>query len=201
MIKAVAARFVTSSVAPADWPDLSLPEVAFVGRSNVGKSSMINSLAGRHNLARVSKTPGRTRMINHFEVDLLADGVVRRLRIVDLPGYGFARVAKSEKASWGSMVSTYLRQRPNLKVVVSIVDAEVGPTESDHQMLDFLSELRPDVLVAATKIDRIAKAKRKPRWNEIARQLGLPPDRVVPFSAAEGLGIEEVWEALLPALD
>ena len=195
------ARYLISSASPADWPDATLPEVAFVGRSNVGKSSMINSLAGRRKLVRVSKTPGRTRMINHFEVELEADGLRKHVRVVDLPGYGFARVSKSEKARWHEMIATYLRQRPNLKVVVSIVDAEVGATAADEQMLEFLSDLPPRVLVAATKIDRVPKARRKPRCKEIAQQLGLPSDRVVLFSAVEGIGVEEVWEALLQVID
>jgi len=197
VIKIIEAKFLTSSALPADWPDPSLPEVAFVGRSNVGKSSMINSLAGRRKLVRVSKTPGRTRMINYFEVALQTNGTAHRLRVVDLPGYGFARVAKSERERWDEMISTYLEKRQNLQVVVSIIDAEIGPTHADQQMLDYLSELRPGVLVVATKIDRLPKAKRKPRWKEIAAQLGLSPDRVVPFSAVEGIGAEEVWEALL----
>jgi len=200
VISVIEAKFVTSSASPADWPEPSLPEVAFVGRSNVGKSSMINSLAGRRKLVRVSKTPGRTRMINYFEVALRTDGTVQRVWVVDLPGYGFARVSKSERSRWDEMISNYLEKRQNLRVVVSIVDAEVGPTDADRRMLDYLSELRPGVLVVATKMDRLAKARRKPRWKEIARQLGLPADRVVPFSAVEGIGAEEVWEALLQAV-
>ena len=200
MIRVTEAKFLTSSASPADWPDPSLPEVAFVGRSNVGKSSMINSLAGRRKLVRVSKTPGRTRMVNYFEVALQTNGAAHRVRVVDLPGYGFARVAKSERSRWDEMIRNYLEKRPNLQVVVSIVDAEIGPTDADQQMLAYLSELRPSVLVVATKIDRLSKAKRKPRWKEIAQQLGLSPDRVVPFSAVEGVGTEEVWEALLQTL-
>jgi GTP-binding protein len=197
VIKIIEAKFLTGSASPADWPDSSLPEVAFVGRSNVGKSSMINSLAGRRKLVRVSKTPGRTRMINYFEIALQTNGTAHRLRVVDLPGYGFARVAKSERDRWDDMISNYLEKRQNLQVVVSIIDAEIGPTDADQQMLEYLSELRPGVLVVATKIDRLPKARRKPRWKEIAAQLGLSPDRVVPFSAVEGIGAEEVWEALL----
>lgn len=200
MIKIVEAKFLTSSASPADWPDPSLPEVAFAGRSNVGKSSMINSLAGRRKLVRVSKTPGRTRMINYFEVALQTNGTAYRVRVVDLPGYGFARVAKSERSRWDQMISNYLEKRQNLQVVVSIIDAEIGPTDADQQMLEYLSELRPSVLVVATKIDRLPKARRKPRWKEIAQKLGLSPDRVVPFSAVEGVGTEEVWEALLQTL-
>lgn len=200
MIKILDARFLTTSVSPGNYPDDSAPEIAIVGRSNVGKSSMINALAGRRKLVRASKTPGRTRTINFFEVDLQAEGVTEHVRIIDLPGYGFARVGKAERARWDQMIETYLERRESLKIVVTIVDAEIGPTSADQQMLDYLSELKPRVLVVATKIDRLAKNRRKVRLAEIAKALRLTPDRVVMFSAVEGAGVEEVWEALLNTL-
>jgi GTP-binding protein len=200
VIKILDARFLTAAVSPEDYPKASVPEIAFIGRSNVGKSSMINALAGRRKLVRVSKTPGRTRTINFFEVDLEWDGVRERVRIVDLPGYGFARVSKSEKARWNEMIAKYLGQRESLKVVVNIVDAEVGPTTNDQGMLDHVAELKPRALVVATKGDRISKAKRKLRLQQIAKELGLTNDQVILFSAVEAIGIEEVWEALLSTL-
>lgn len=200
MIKILDARFLTTSVSPGNYPDDSAPEIAIVGRSNVGKSSMINALAGRRKLVRASKTPGRTRTINFFEVDLQAEGVTEHVRIIDLPGYGFARVGRAERARWNQMIETYLERRESLKIVVTIVDAEIGPTSADQQMLDYLSELKPRVLVVATKIDRLAKNKRKVKLAEIAKALRLTPDRVVMFSAVEGTGVEEVWEALLNTL-
>ena len=201
MIKVLDARFLTTSVSPDSYPEASVSEIAFVGRSNVGKSSMINALAGRRKLVRVSKTPGRTRTINFFDLDLEWDGKRQCVRIADLPGYGFARVAKAERARWNQMITTYLEQRPNLSVVVSIVDAEVGPTANDQQMLDYLSALSPRVLVVATKSDRISKARRDVKWKQIAKALGLTPDRVVLFSAVEGIGVQEVWETLLSAIN
>ena len=201
MIKVLGARFLTTSVSLESYPEASVSEIAFVGRSNVGKSSMINALAGRRKLVRVSKTPGRTRTINFFDLDLEWDGKRHRVRIADLPGYGFARVGKAERARWNQMITTYLERRANLNVVVSIVDAEVGPTADDQQMLDYLAALPPRVLVVATKSDRISKARRDVKWKQIAKALGLTPDRVVLFSAVEGIGVQEVWETLLSAID
>lgn len=200
MIKVLDARFVTTGTAPQHYPEGPLPEVAFVGRSNVGKSSMINALAGRRKLVRVSNTPGRTRTLNFFDVDLDWREAKRTVRLCDLPGYGFARVSKSEHAAWEKMITTYLSKRAPLKVVVAIVDAEVGPTEDDLRTLDYLAERAPRVMVVATKIDRVPKAKRKPRLKAVAEALQVPPEVVLPFSATERWGLEEIWDALLQVL-
>ena len=200
MIKVLDARFLTTSVSPGNYPDITVPEIAFVGRSNVGKSSMINALTGRRKLVRASKTPGRTRTINFFEVDLQFEGITEQIRIVDLPGYGFARIGKAERAKWNQMIEKYLEQRESLKIIVTIVDAEVGPTEADQQMLDYLGALKPRVLVVATKSDRLSRNRRKLKLGEIAKELRLTPERVVMFSAVDGTGVQEVWEALLNTL-
>jgi GTP-binding protein len=197
LIKILDARFVVTAVEPKGYPGGGAPEIAFVGRSNVGKSSMINALAGRRKLVRVSRTPGRTRTLNFFDVDLEQGRVRRSVRLADLPGYGFARVSKTERAQWQKMIETYLDKRRELKVVVSIIDGEVGPTPEDEGMLGWLTERSPRVLVAATKIDRLNKARRKPRLSEISRKLEVPLDAVVPFSATEHLGVDEIWENLL----
>jgi GTP-binding protein len=197
VIHVLDARFVITAVEPKGYPAPGAPEVAFVGRSNVGKSSMINALAGRRKLVRVSNTPGRTRTLNFFDVDLERDGRRHRLCLADLPGYGFARASKGERASWEKMITTYLRVRDPLRVVVSIIDAEVGPTSDDFATLDYLQESKRRVLVVATKVDRIPKARRKPRLKEVVTQLALPPEAVLPFSATEREGVDEVWEALL----
>jgi GTP-binding protein len=197
VIHVLDARFLTSAVAPEGYPPGHAAEVAFVGRSNVGKSSMINALTGRKKLVRVSNTPGRTRTLNFFDVELTRDGERHRVRLADLPGYGFARVSKAERAQWKKMISTYLEKREHLQAVVSIIDAEVGPTSDDFQTLDYLQEADHPILVVATKIDRLSKARRKPRLAEIAEQLALPREAVVPFSATDKLGVDEVWEALL----
>ncbi|MBM7115351.1 ribosome biogenesis GTP-binding protein YihA/YsxC [Archangium primigenium] len=196
MIKILDARFLTTAVEPKGYPTSLAPEIAFVGRSNVGKSSMINALTGRKKLVRVSNTPGRTRTLNFFDVDVERDGKPHLVRFCDLPGYGFAKVSKTERAEWQSMITTYLEKRRDLKVVVSIIDAEVGPTPDDFQTLDYLQEYRR-ILVVATKIDRLPKAKRKPRLSALAEQLSLPREAVLAFSATEKMGLDEVWDALL----
>ncbi len=200
MIRILDARFVTTAVSPEQYPEAALPEVGFVGRSNVGKSAMINALAGRRKLVRVSKTPGRTRTINFFDVELERDQGRRRIRLADMPGYGFAHVSKAERAKWEPMITSYLTGRESLRAVVSIIDAELGPTFADHQMLDYLIAANQSVLLVATKVDRVVKSKRKLRSSAIAKQLELSEDRVVLFSAVEAIGVQEVWEALLDSL-
>ncbi|MDY7224764.1 ribosome biogenesis GTP-binding protein YihA/YsxC [Hyalangium rubrum] len=197
MIKFIDAQFVITAVEPKGYPPGHSAEVAFVGRSNVGKSSMINALTGRRKLVRVSNTPGRTRTLNFFDVDLERDGERHRVRLADLPGYGFAKASKGERASWEKMITTYLEKRDRLEAVVSIIDAEVGPTPEDLLTLDYLQDKKRRVLVVATKIDRLTKAKRKPRLQALAQQLSLPLEAVLPFSATEKIGVEEVWETLL----
>jgi GTP-binding protein len=199
VIKILDARFITTAVEPKGYPTSLAPEVAFVGRSNVGKSSMINALTGRKKLVRVSNTPGRTRTLNFFDVDVERDGKPHLVRFADLPGYGFAKVSKTERAEWQTMITTYLEKRRDLKVVVSIIDAEVGPTPDDFQTLDYLQNYRR-ILVVATKIDRMPKARRKPRLSALAEQLSLPREAVLSFSATEKLGLDEVWGALLDSV-
>ena len=194
------AQFVTTAVAPAGYPKPGPPEVAFVGRSNVGKSSMINALAQRRKLVRVSNTPGRTRALNFFDVKVEDRGAPRDIRFVDLPGYGYAKVSKTERKTWQTLIDTYLKGRKALKIVVSIIDAEVGPTETDHQTLEFLTGAAPRILCVATKIDRLPKAKRKPRMQELAGILELPREVLVAFSATDGIGHDEVWSAILSEL-
>lgn len=196
-IRITAADFLTTASGRESWPPPRAPEYAFVGRSNVGKSSMINALCQRKKLVRVSNTPGRTRTLNFFSVTVEHGTEVTQARLCDLPGYGFAKASKSERASWQKMIGEYLKGRDGLRAVVSIIDAEIGPTGDDVSMLDFLQELSPRVLVAATKLDRINKAARKPRLWKIAEQLELPQAAVLGFSATEPLGFEEVWRALL----
>jgi len=200
MILIDAADFVATATKPDQWPKGLLAEVAFCGRSNVGKSSMINALVNRRKLVRVSNTPGRTRTLNFFEV-ALRDGLKKyRLRLCDLPGYGFAKASKTERAQWQEMIEGYLSARNDLRVVVVIVDAYVGPTDDDRAMIDFVAGLPPRILVAATKIDKLNKAARKPKLEQIRKELGLPEGAVQGFSATEPLGVTEVWQALLSGI-
>jgi GTP-binding protein len=200
VIKILDSRFVTTAVNPDGYPPGQGGEVAFVGRSNVGKSSMINALSGRRKLVRVSNTPGRTRTLNFFEVDVEQNRKRRTVRLADLPGYGFAKASKTDRKEWKEMIDTYLQKRKELRAVVTIVDAEVGPTGEDRLMIDFLNATDRRILVVATKIDRIPKAKRKPRLSQISRELEVPLEVVVPFSSVDKLGVDEVWEALLSVL-
>lgn len=193
------AQFITTAVEKKGYPRERLPEVAFIGRSNVGKSSMINTLTGRKKLVRVSNTPGRTRALNFFEVDLRRGEKELRIRLADLPGYGFARVSKTERSTWQAMINDYLSGRNDLKVGVSIIDAEVGPTEDDLQTLEYLQDTVKQILLVATKIDRLPKARRKPRLQQLADQLELPREAVIGFSSTDKLGLDEVWGALIDA--
>lgn len=197
MIRVADAQFFVTASDKRNWPPPNRPEVAFVGRSNVGKSSMINTLCNRKKLVRVSNTPGRTRTLNFFDVTVDQGPRRRELRLVDLPGYGYAKASREDRAQWHSMTDDYLLERPALKVVVCIVDAEVGPTEDDEQMLQRLMGAPPKILVAATKLDRLAKTKRHNRLVSLAKQLGLPLEAVVGFSSVEPLGVQQVWQSVL----
>ncbi|MGV3620422.1 MAG: ribosome biogenesis GTP-binding protein YihA/YsxC [Archangium sp.] len=197
MIKILSAEFVTTATQPDQYPRQPTPEIAFVGRSNVGKSSMINSLVNRKKLVRVSNTPGRTRTLNFFDVRFEHRAKERTLRLCDLPGYGFAKVSKSERVQWDRMLNTYLTERHTLKVVVSIIDAEIGPTPDDIEMLDFLQDKPPRILVVATKLDRVNKAARKPRLQKFQEQLELPQNSLLGYSSHDNLGHEELWRTLL----
>lgn len=197
MIKLIDAQFVLTAVELKGLPTGHAAEVAFVGRSNVGKSSMINTLTGRKKLVRVSNTPGRTRTLNFFDVELERDGVRHKVRLADLPGYGFAKASKAERSQWEKMITSYLENRHRLEIVVSIIDAEVGPTPDDLLTLDYLQQKGRRILVVATKIDRLTKARRKPRLQALAQDLSLPREAVVAFSSTEKLGVDEVWDALL----
>ncbi len=198
--RVLSAEFVTTATEAKGYPTSPAPEVAFVGRSNVGKSSMINKLAMRKKLVRVSHTPGRTRTLNFFDVTLAHKGGTRVVRLCDLPGYGFAKASKTDRADWQLMISKYLETRRDLKVIVTIIDAEVGPTSDDLKMLDYLVAQKPKLLVAATKIDRLNKARRKPRVLELQKMLELPPGTVIGFSSHEGIGHGEMWDILLASV-
>ncbi|MFZ4719072.1 MAG: ribosome biogenesis GTP-binding protein YihA/YsxC [Ilumatobacteraceae bacterium] len=174
--------FVTSAKRHVDLPE-SPAEVAFVGRSNVGKSSLINALANRRQLAKVSNTPGRTQLLNMFR---LPSGAT----VVDLPGYGYAKVPAKEQAGWQRMIEDYLLEREGLELVFVLVDGEIGPTKLDVQMLQWLRESGVPHTVVATKLDKVRPSKLATRKKELAKNAELDPGDVMWVSASKGTGIE-----------
>jgi GTP-binding protein len=185
------ASFVASATDVLDMPAPVFAEVAFAGKSNVGKSSLINALLGRKNLARTSSTPGRTRMLNLFRAELAAGTI----DVVDLPGYGYAKVAKSERRAWGPMIEAFLQRRPGLCCIVVIVDVRRGLQDDDRQLLEFLAEIDRKALLVATKIDKLPRSKVFPALQKLKRDAGGL--RVIGFSAETAEGSDELWRALL----
>jgi len=184
-------RFLGPMASVGGWrPETTLPEIAFAGRSNVGKSSLLNKLVRRKAFARVSNTPGRTREINFFEVN-------KRFVLVDLPGYGYARISKERRAEWRPLIEGYLGRSPNLRGVVQLIDVRREPTDDDLQMLDFLSELGAPTIVAVTKVDKLTKAAAAARVQELTASLGLDSDQVIPFSAVTGVGRDDLASAII----
>lgn len=183
--------FLGGMAGAGGWrPESTLPEVAFAGRSNVGKSSLINRLVNRKKLARVSNTPGRTREINFFRVN---DDFV----LVDLPGYGYARISKETRAAWRPLIEGYLRDTRNLRGIVQLLDARHDPTRDDLQMLEFLADLEVPTIVVATKVDKIPRPRVAERVRELARAAGVDEAQVIPFSATTGAGRAELAEAIV----
>lgn len=174
-------------------PPSELPEVAFAGRSNVGKSSLLNRLMRRKSFARVSNTPGRTREINFFKVN---DTFV----LADLPGYGYARISKARKAEWRPLIEGYLAESGLLAGVVLLLDVRHDPTDDDRTMLDFLSDVGAPTIVAATKVDKIKRHEAVERVQALADLVGLDADQIVPFSARTGEGRDELATALVELL-
>lgn len=185
-------EFLGGMASPSGWrpPDLTLPEVAFSGRSNVGKSSLLNALVRRKALARVSKTPGKTREINFFRVN-------HQFVLADLPGYGYARVAKSTRVQWRPLIEGYLRISAQLRGVVQLIDSRHPPSADDLQMFDFLAELGVPTAVVLTKIDKLRTTELKHRIISLTTALGLEEEQVIPFSSVTRVGRDELAAAVV----
>jgi GTP-binding protein len=194
-IRVAKAAFAAGAAARDQIPPPDAPEIAFAGRSNVGKSSLLNMLLQRRGLARTSNTPGCTRQINFFEVSLAGDVAPKDVVFVDLPGYGYAKVSKSEAQSWKALLEGYLEKRPTLRGVVVLVDARRGVEEEERDLVEFL-EQREDltIVIAATKVDKVPKNQQKPLLSKLAKTAGV---RVVGTSAESGAGRVELWERIL----
>lgn len=181
-------QLLISAVKQSQYPAGHLPEIAFAGRSNVGKSSLINKILNRKCLARVSAKPGKTATINFYNID-------NTLNIVDLPGYGFARVSPQEKKKWGIMINEYLKTRENLMQVILLVDSRHKPTADDKVMINFIRSVCDRCVVVATKFDKLKKSEQQTNLITIIRELELDDnDVIIPFSTVSGVGVEEFWE-------
>jgi GTP-binding protein len=194
-MKILAAEFIESTTEPHRFAGARLPEVAIAGRSNVGKSSLINALFHRKALAKVSRTPGKTRTVNFFRV-ATSDPLIGAFYLVDLPGYGYAEVAKTIRASWRPMIERYLEGRPALKGVLLLVDARQA-TEQDAMMAAWLEHRGRPAVVIATKLDKLARGERGKKLHAIRQCLALPePTPLIPYSSVTGEGERAIWQAL-----
>ena len=185
------AEILLSAANKSHYPQDEIPEIALAGRSNVGKSSFINTLLNRKNLARTSGKPGKTQLLNFFNID-------DKLRFVDVPGYGYAKVSKTERVKWGKMIEEYLTIRENLRAVVSLVDFRHEPSTDDVQMYEFLKYYEIPVIVVATKADKVPRGK----WNKyesvIKKKLDFDKnDDFIVFSSVNKDGLDAAWDAIL----
>jgi GTP-binding protein len=189
-MKIISAQFIKSAVWPPQYPPAIMPEIAFVGRSNVGKSSLINTLVGRRNLAKTSNTPGRTQLINFFEIN-------QKISFVDLPGYGFAKVAQSVKKDWGDMIEAYLRERQSLCLVVLILDIRRDPNNDDLSLRDWLENYRIPYLYILTKTDKLSNNQAIAHKRAIEKKLQVSNEqKPILFSAKTQTGKVDIWNYL-----
>jgi len=192
-MKVNSAEFIKAAVDERGWPRDALPQVAFVGRSNVGKSSLINSLLNRKGLVKTSGTPGKTREINFFKIN----GVVY---FVDLPGFGFARVAGKVQEGWGRMIETYLRDCKDLRLVVFLLDIRHEPGEKDSVMRDWLAHYDLPTVVVATKADKVSRGGRREHVKAIAEAIEVEAGGIIEYSAVTGEGKGRLWEAIATSI-
>lgn len=189
-MKITSSEIIISAVSPKQYPDDGKPEFALVGRSNVGKSSVINTMLNRKKLARISSSPGKTRTINFYLIN-------KEFYLVDLPGYGYAKVSKSERANWGKMIETYLENRRNLYEVMLLVDIRHEPTADDKMMYDWIKHYGYGTIVIATKSDKISRGNYQKHFKVIREKLQMSStDKIIPVSSLKKEGIDKLWAGL-----
>ncbi len=194
LMNVIQAEFMKSAAKPKDYPPPGLPEVAFVGRSNVGKSSLINVLSGRKGLVRTSSTPGRTQLINFFDINTV-------LTLVDLPGYGYAKAPPALRKQWGPMIESYLSIRESLKAVVLILDIRRVPSDGDLQMLRWLEMYNIPPILVVTKCDKLSKNEQARQKGIIAAAIKRDKGMLLPFSALSKEGRDDIWCEILRVLE
>lgn len=190
MIKVKTADYIISAVKPEQYPTDGMPEIALAGRSNVGKSSLINTLCNRKNLARTSQRPGKTQTLNYYKIN-------ESFYMVDVPGYGYAKVSKTERDAWGRMLETFFTVNQQLRATIQIVDLRHAPSKEDVRMYEYLKYFDCPVIVVATKADKISKGKYDKHKSIVRKTLQMAPgDPLLVFSSFTGLGKEAVWKTI-----
>ncbi len=188
-MKVTKAELFISAVKPEQYPDGNAPEIALAGRSNVGKSSFINKMLNRKNLARTSQKPGKTQTLNFYFIN-------EQFFFVDVPGYGYAKVSKAKREAWGSMIETYFLHRQQLRGALLVLDIRHEPTNDDLLMHDWLNHYGIPKIIIATKADKISKGKREKHLKQIRKTLNAGDDVLIPFSAETGEGKDQAWKAI-----
>lgn len=183
------AKLLATAANQSQWPDNSLPEVIFAGRSNAGKSTLINALVNRKNLAYSGKTPGKTRLLNFFIVD-------HSVVFTDAPGYGYATSDEKSAVAFGKLLEPYFNERKNLKGMILVLDARREPSEDDLSMIDYARHVHLNIIVVCTKTDKISRGKYLSNAQKIANQLQLPASSLIPVDSLKKTGIDQVWEAI-----
>jgi GTP-binding protein len=194
-MKVTQAEFIISAVGPKQYPEDALPEIALAGRSNVGKSSFINKMLNRKSLARTSSKPGKTQTLNFFKIN-------NTFYFVDVPGYGFARVSKTEKEKWGNMIEEYFTSRKELKTAIQLIDVRHPPTKDDQAMYSFLKHYEIPVIIIATKVDKISKGQWQKHEKIVRETLQMDKaDKLVLFSSETGQGKDEAWKMIIEKIN